>query len=182
MKIANRIISYDTAPLIIAELGINHGGDLSVAKKMVDLASTSGCEIIKHQTHFLEDEMTHEAKEIFPPNANMSIWEVMEKCALSKEDEIELKKHAGVREAPFFGLPSLDIGTRQNLRNQTTSIFNATAFETKQILDFLNTQWGKKYKKDISFGIGNSSENFKKILAQKTLWELPLQKTFFDGF
>ena len=93
MKIANRIISYDTAPLIIAELGINHGGDLSVAKKMVDLASTSGCEIIKHQTHFLEDEMTHEAKEIFPPNANMSIWEVMEKCALSKEDEIELKKH-----------------------------------------------------------------------------------------
>ena len=93
MKIANRIISYDTAPLIIAELGINHGGDLSVAKKMVDLASTSGCEIIKHQTHFLEDEMTYEAKEIFPPNANMSIWEVMEKCALSKEDEIELKKY-----------------------------------------------------------------------------------------
>ena len=89
---------------------------------------------------------------------------------------------AGVREAPFFGLPSLDIGTRQNLRNQTTSIHNATAFETKQILDFLNTQWGKKYKKDISFGIGNSSENFKKILAQTTLWNLPLQKTFFDGF
>ena len=88
---------------------------------------------------------------------------------------------AGVREAPFFGLPSLDIGTRQNLRNQSPSISNATAFETEKISDFLNKQWGKKYDPDISFGIGNSSANFKKILSQSKLWELPLQKVFFDG-
>ena len=78
MKIANREISYKQPPLIIAEIGINHGGNLIVAKKMVDLAFTSGCEIIKHQTHFVVDEMTNEAKNIFPPNANVSIWEIME--------------------------------------------------------------------------------------------------------
>jgi UDP-N-acetylglucosamine 2-epimerase (hydrolysing) len=88
---------------------------------------------------------------------------------------------AGVREAPFFGLPSLDLGTRQNLRNQSQSISNATAFETEKISDFLNKQWGKKYDPDISFGIGNSSANFKRILSQSKLWELPLQKVFFDG-
>lgn len=93
MKIAGRTISYKDPPLIIAEIGINHGGNLFVAKNMVDLAFSSGCEIIKHQTHFLTDEMTSKAKEIFPPNANISIWEVIEKCALSKDDEIELKKH-----------------------------------------------------------------------------------------
>lgn len=93
LKIADRTISYEASPLIIAEIGINHGGDLSVAKKMVSLAFSSGCEVIKHQTHFLEDEMTDHAKKIFPPNANVSIWEVIKKCALSKSDEMKLKQY-----------------------------------------------------------------------------------------
>ena len=93
MKIKNREIGPKFPPLVIAEIGINHGGDLEVAKKMVSLAALSGAECVKHQTHFVEDEMTDEAKLIFPPNADVSIWEVMEKCALSAADEISLKKH-----------------------------------------------------------------------------------------
>jgi len=93
MKIANRTISPDHPPLVIAEIGINHGGSLEVAKEMARLAAASGCEMVKHQTHFVSDEMTHEAKSIFPPNADVSIWEVMERCALSKDDEIALKDY-----------------------------------------------------------------------------------------
>ena len=93
MQIATRKIGPSEPPLVIAEVGINHGGDLAVAKHMVTLAAKSGCECVKHQTHFVEDEMTEAAKEIFPPNANMSIWDVMATCALSKDDEIELKQH-----------------------------------------------------------------------------------------
>ena len=63
MKILNRKISKYESPLIIAEIGINHG-DLKVAK-MVLAAAKSGCECIKHQTHFVEDEMTEEAKKFF---------------------------------------------------------------------------------------------------------------------
>ncbi|HAG25662.1 MAG TPA: polyhydroxyalkanoate biosynthesis repressor PhaR, partial [Rhodobacter sp.] len=74
MKIAHREIAPNLPPLVIAEIGINHGGDLAVAKEMVRLAHGAGCECIKHQTHFIEDEMTDEAKEIFPPNADVSIW------------------------------------------------------------------------------------------------------------
>ncbi|HGG06514.1 MAG TPA: polyhydroxyalkanoate biosynthesis repressor PhaR, partial [Aliiroseovarius sp.] len=44
-------------------------------------------------THFVADEMTDEAKSIFPPNADVSIWEVMERCALSRDDEIALKDY-----------------------------------------------------------------------------------------
>ncbi|WP_457646420.1 N-acetylneuraminate synthase family protein [Profundibacter sp.] len=93
MKIANRTISPDHPPLVIAEIGINHGGSLKVAKEMARLAAASGCEMVKHQTHFVADEMTDEAKAIFPPNADVSIWEVMEQCALSKDDEIALKEY-----------------------------------------------------------------------------------------
>lgn len=94
MKIAHREIGPNQPPLVIAEIGINHGGSLEVAKAMVSAAHKAGCEMVKHQTHFVEDEMTDEAKAIFPPNADVSIWEVMQRCALSKDDEIALKKHA----------------------------------------------------------------------------------------
>ncbi len=93
MKIAHREIGPAHPPLVIAEIGINHGGSLDVAKEMVRLAHLSGCECIKHQTHFLDDEMTDEAKQIFPPNADVSIWEVMARCALSAEDEVALKDY-----------------------------------------------------------------------------------------
>lgn len=94
MQIKSRRIGPEYAPLVIAEIGINHGGSLEVAKGMVSLAALAGAECVKHQTHFVEDEMTEEAKAIFPPNADVSIWEVMERCALSMDDEIALKAHA----------------------------------------------------------------------------------------
>jgi sialic acid synthase SpsE len=94
MKIAHRSIGPQQPPLVVAEIGINHGGSLDVAKGMVLAAHQSGCEMVKHQTHFVDDEMTDEAKAIFPPNADMSIWEVMQRCALSKDDEIALKRYA----------------------------------------------------------------------------------------
>ncbi len=94
MKIARRSIGPEHPPLVIAEIGINHGGSLEVAKAMVTAARLAGCEMVKHQTHFVDDEMTDEAKSIFPPNADKSIWDVMQECALSKDDEIALKKHA----------------------------------------------------------------------------------------
>ncbi len=92
MNIKGRLIGSDQYPLIIAEIGINHGGDLEVAKKMVIEASKAGAECIKHQTHFVEDEMTIEAKNIYPPNANISIWDVIEQNSLSKSDEKSLKE------------------------------------------------------------------------------------------
>lgn len=94
MRIGNRSVGLAYAPLVVAEIGINHGGSLEVAKAMVSAAASAGCEMVKHQTHFVEDEMTEEAKLIVPPNADISIWEIMEQCALSRDEEIALKAHA----------------------------------------------------------------------------------------
>ena len=91
MKIKERVIGAEQFPLVIAEIGINHNGNLEIAKKMVLEASKVGAECIKHQTHFVEDEMTIEAKSIMPPNADISIWDVIKNSSLSKDEEIELK-------------------------------------------------------------------------------------------
>ncbi|MEQ8742979.1 N-acetylneuraminate synthase family protein [Parasphingorhabdus sp.] len=93
LTLGNRLVGSDHHPLIIADIGINHNGSLDIAKKMARLAAQSGCECIKHQTHIVEDEMTDEAKEIFPPNDTRSIWDIMDHCALSPDEEIELKRY-----------------------------------------------------------------------------------------
>ena len=91
LMISNRRVDALSPPLIIAEIGINHGGSLETAKTMVNAAFKAGCECIKHQTHFVDDEMTDEAKQIFPPHDSRSIWDIMEECSLSREEEGELK-------------------------------------------------------------------------------------------
>lgn len=94
IEFSGRKVGLDYPPLVIAEIGINHGGNLDVALEMVRAAHFSGCEIIKHQTHIVEDEMTEEAKLIFPPNADKSIWDIMADCALNGDQEKQLKDYA----------------------------------------------------------------------------------------
>lgn len=105
MRIAHREIDPSQPPLVIAEIGINHGGSLDVAKAMVSAAHRAGCEMVKHQTHFVDDEMTDEAKSIVPPNADVSIWEVMQRCALTKDDEIALKAYAELLGMIYISTP-----------------------------------------------------------------------------
>jgi len=91
VKLGNRKIGPNQEPLIIAEIGINHGGSLAVAIEMVTLAAKAGAECVKHQTHFVQDEMTESAKNIIPPNSNLSILDIMDQCSLTRDEEIKLK-------------------------------------------------------------------------------------------
>lgn len=105
IKINNRKIGLSYAPLVIAEIGINHEGSLQVAKEMVDAAYNAGAEVIKHQTHIVEDEMSAVAKNVIPGNTNVSIYEVMERCALNEEDEIALKNYVEAKGMIFISTP-----------------------------------------------------------------------------
>ena len=105
MKIENRNIGLEHPPLVIAEIGINHEGSLETAYELVDAAISSGAEVIKHQTHVVEDEMVPAAKEIIPGNADTSIYEIIERCALSEEDEIKLKDYIESKGAIFISTP-----------------------------------------------------------------------------
>ena len=92
-KISNRNVGEDFPPLVVAEIGINHNGSLKEAFKLVDAAKEAGLEVIKHQTHIVEDEMSSEAKKVFPGNSpNKSIYDIMNECSLNEDDEISLKE------------------------------------------------------------------------------------------
>jgi N-acetylneuraminate synthase len=104
-EINGRKVGEDYAPLVIAEIGINHEGSLEVAKQMVDSAKRAGVEVIKHQTHIISDEMSHHAKKVVPGNAKVSIYEIMERCALNEEEERELQRYVESQGLIFFSTP-----------------------------------------------------------------------------
>lgn len=105
LNIAGREIGNDHPPVVIAEIGINHGGSIELAIHMADAAIDAGAEIIKHQTHVIEDEMSEEAKFVIPVHTDVSIYEIMSRCALSEHDELTLMQHINSRGSIFISTP-----------------------------------------------------------------------------
>jgi sialic acid synthase SpsE len=105
IDIGGRLVGPDYPPLVIAEIGINHNGSLDIAKQMVDAAIAAGAEVIKHQTHIVDDEMAGEAKRIKPGNSDKPIYKIMEECALNEADEIALQQYVIAKGAIFISTP-----------------------------------------------------------------------------
>ena len=105
LEIRGRKIGYDYDPLIITEIGINHGGSLEVAFGMVDVAADAGAEIVKHQTHIAIDEMSSDAKKVIPSHTKESIYEIIDSCSLSESEEIELQRYVEKKGLIFISTP-----------------------------------------------------------------------------
>jgi N-acetylneuraminate synthase len=105
ISINGRRIGPAHPPLVVAEIGINHEGSLAVAKEMVDAAARAGVEVVKHQTHIVEDEMSGAARKVVPGNASVSIYEIMQRCALSEADERLLQKYVESKGMTFISTP-----------------------------------------------------------------------------
>jgi N,N'-diacetyllegionaminate synthase len=90
--------STDNKTYIIAEIGINHGGDVDMAKKLIDSAARTGVDAVKFQTYITE-------KRVPDPDNNKDIFEILKKCELPFEAFGDLKKYAESQEVDFFSTP-----------------------------------------------------------------------------
>lgn len=84
----------------------------------------------------------------------------------------------GVREAPFLGVPSLNIGSRQFGRSKAASITHVNADDNSLISSFLSEEWYKRYPPSFEFGNGDSINAFCELLADSDFWLIPMQKKF----
>lgn len=87
---------------------------------------------------------------------------------------------AGVREAPYLGIPSLDLGTRQTKRSIAKSVSKARATDKLGITEFIYREWGKRYSSDTSFGTGEASKKFRDLIMSPQFWNRPMQKYFAE--
>jgi N-acetylneuraminate synthase len=101
--IGDRSIGADAPPLVIAEIGINHEGDLGRAIAMVDAAHAAGCECVKFQCHVIDDEMI--PNDVVPGNATDTIWNIMARCALTEPEERRLQDYVRSKGMLYLSTP-----------------------------------------------------------------------------
>jgi sialic acid synthase SpsE len=102
-RIDHRLIGDEAPPLVIAEIGINHEGDVNKALRMIDDAAGAGCECVKFQCHVIDDEMI--PNDVVPGNATESIWNIMARCALPEDEERRLKRYAEDKGLIYLSTP-----------------------------------------------------------------------------
>ena len=86
---------------------------------------------------------------------------------------------AGIREAPYYGVPTVNVGSRQNRRSKNPDIIHA-GYNTASILSGIQQAQQKKLQPKQLFGNGNSDARFVQILSKSSFWQIPRQKLFAD--
>ncbi len=84
---------------------------------------------------------------------------------------------AGIREAPYYGVPTINIGTRQENRALHAHIIN-TGYETDAIAQAIASKLERTEATDPHYGKGNSAQQFLEVLKTDALWNLNHQKKF----
>ena len=85
---------------------------------------------------------------------------------------------AGIREAPYYGIPIINIGTRQQNRTLNADIINVD-YQKENIIEALHSVINHKISPiDNDFGKGNSAELFLNSVLSSKIWEINHQKKF----
>ena len=85
----------------------------------------------------------------------------------------------GIMEAPYYGVPTINVGNRQKNRLKSKSLININ-FTKKKIITAIKFAQQHKIPKLKYFGNGKSSLKINKIINSKKFWDVQLQKGFID--
>jgi sialic acid synthase SpsE len=92
IRLGDRLIGDGHPPLVIAEVGINHEGELAKALQLVDAAVAAGAELVKFQCHITEAEMI--PTDMKPGEiSDERLWDIIKRCELTADEEIAVKNY-----------------------------------------------------------------------------------------
>jgi N-acetylneuraminate synthase/N,N'-diacetyllegionaminate synthase len=108
-QIDGRVIGKDTPPYCIAEVGINHNGDLAIAKRMIEAAKAAGADAVKFQT-FKAEEFCGDPGQTFTYQSQgkqitESMLEMFRRYEFPTESWLEIKAHCALVGITFFSTP-----------------------------------------------------------------------------
>ncbi len=165
---------------------------------------TTEYHMVKNQIKIFVDSLieSNENYVVIYPNNDMGTNEILEEYKRLEDNEkfriypslkfeyfLTLLKNAnhiignssaGIREAPYYKVPTIDIGTRQRDRYTGKSIFHSQ-YDLSSILEAIEMSKKSKIDSvDAAFGNGNSDEMLMEILDDSSFWETARQKVFQD--
>lgn len=109
----------DRRTYVIAEIGINHGGDLGLAERLVASASRAGVDAVKFQTYITEKRA---------PKGNQAIFDVLKKCELPFDAFRTLQECAASHGVDFFSTP-FDRESVEYLNSIDVKLFKVASFD-----------------------------------------------------
>jgi len=87
---------------------------------------------------------------------------------------------SGITEAPYYGIPTIDLGSRQKNRAKIRSVFSVNSFKKSTVLINKFKKKEIKFQTLKYFGTGNSHKKFLNILNRKRIWSIKNQKQFIQ--
>jgi len=118
-KLRDFEFNTDNRTYIIAEIGINHRGDINIAKQLIDSAVRSGVDAVKFQTYLTEQRA---------PKDNNEIFKILKDLELPFEAFKELKDHAKQYDVDFFSTP-FDKESVEYLESIGTDLYKIASFD-----------------------------------------------------
>lgn len=144
---------------VIAEIGINHGGDIDIAKKLIESAARTGVDAVKFQTYLTEKRA---------PKGNQAIFDILKKCELPLAAFKELKRHAEGQKVAFFSTP-FDVESIKCLESIGCEMYKISSFDVvnQQLLKAVASM-GKTVVMSVGMSELQEIKAAYKILRQKT--------------
>ncbi len=108
IDLGSAIVSENSFPYVIAEIGVNHGGSMSLAKELIDMASEGGAAAAKFQTYKAEKLASKESPPYWDVSkeATKSQYLLFKKFdAFEPEDYVELKEYCDKKSIDFLSTP-----------------------------------------------------------------------------
>ncbi len=170
IKIGNILISNNSKPLIVAEIGINHFGSLKKAKKIVDSLKKIGIKAVKVQIHIPEEEMSSICKTIKPGNSNKNIYDIIKNNSLNLDEELELKKYIEKKNLLYIATP-FSYKAAEWLNKNNIKLFKIGSGETNNI-PFIKYVCSFKKPMIVSTGM-NSLNTIKKTVTIIKKYNIP---------
>lgn len=145
---------------IIAEAGVNHNGDIEIAKKMIDAASAAGADAVKFQTFKAERIVSINAPkaeyQIENTNNTESQYQMLKKLEIDKETHLELMEYCKEKNIMFLSTP-FDIDSVHMLMELGIEIIKIPSGEITN-LPYLREVARQKKKVILSTGMSNMQE------------------------
>jgi len=102
--LGNRQIGEEYPPFVIAEVGINHEGDVNKALQLVDAAIHAGADCVKFQSHITEAEMV--PTDMTPGEiSSEKLWDIIKRCELTEAEEKRVKNYCDQKGIMYLCTP-----------------------------------------------------------------------------
>jgi len=109
VKISNKVVGPQQPVFVIAEAGVNHNGDLKMARELIDVAVAAGADAVKFQTFHADRLVTADAPkaqyQVETTGAGESQLEMLRRLELAPEAHRELQSYCREREIVFLSTP-----------------------------------------------------------------------------